>query len=44
VEGRRGRGRPNKKWLNMIEEAMRIAVVCVWKMWEIEPNGGLGQR
>jgi len=29
VEGRRGRGRPKKKWLDAIECDMKIAGVCV---------------
>jgi len=38
VEGR-GRGRPKKKWLNTIEEDIRLA-----GMWKIRSNGGLRLR
>jgi len=38
IEGRRGRGRPQKKWGNTIGEDMRAAGVCVedvrdWAKW-----------
>jgi len=41
IEGKRGRGRPKKRGLDMIENIMRIAGIA--GMWKIEINGGLGQ-
>jgi len=38
VEGKKGSGRPEKRWFDTIENDMRAAGVCVG-MWKIETSG-----